>query len=164
VEGWLEFGFDGIYLDQHQESWESFDHPDINEQMMDMLTTTREMVRAANPKNIICANIMSGAPEGKKGEEFVRRTRVADYGLTESADDDISAALRAWVAETGLKFFFFSHGTYESHRRKVAIARKMQQPLCLFLPTPMDEADPRILKLYEPGAELPGLEEAVETR
>lgn len=148
-EGLLDFGFDGIYLDQHQEATESAEHPDINEQMMEMLTRMRAMVKEANPENVICANIMSGAPAGKKGEEFVRRTKIADYGLTESADSDISAALTAWMEQTGLQFFFFSHGTLESHVRKVAAAKQLQQPLCLFIPSPLDEADPRILKLYE---------------
>lgn len=145
----LSFGFDGIYIDQHQESTESADHPNINAEMMDMLKTMRRMVKQANPENVICANIMSGMPEGKKGREFVRRTKIADYGLTESADSDISGALNAWIKQTGLEFFFFSHGTYESHKRKIATARKLKQPLCLFIPSPLDEADPRILKLYE---------------
>lgn len=149
VEGLLDFGFDGIYIDQHQEAWESAEHPDINAQMMDMLTRMRKMVKDGSPENVICANVMAGAPEGKKGKEFIKRTKVADYGLTESADSDISEGLKVWMDQTGLKFFFFSHGTYESHKRKVAIAKKLKQPLCLFLPTPLDEADPRILKLYE---------------
>lgn len=148
-EGLLEFGFDGIYIDQYQEAFESAEHPDINEQMMEMLTRMRAMVKAANPDNVICANVMSGAPEGKKGEEFVRRTRIADYGLTESADADISGPLKVWLEKTGLPFFLFSHGPFESHQRKVSIARALQQPLCLFVPTPLDEADPRILQLYE---------------
>ncbi len=148
-EGLLEFGFDGIYIDQHQEATESAEHLDINAQMMDMLTQMREMVKSDSPDNVICANIMAGVPKGKKGEEFIRRTRIADYGLTESADSDVSDALKVWVEMTGLKFFFFSHGTFESHQRKVAIAQRLKQPLCLFCPTPLDEADPRILELYE---------------
>jgi endo-alpha-1,4-polygalactosaminidase (GH114 family) len=149
VEGLLEFGFDGIYIDQHQESTESAEHPDINEQMMEMLNATRAMVKSANPNHVICANVMSGAPQGKKGEEFIRRTKIADYGLTESADSDIAASLQTWIERTGLPFFFFSHGTFESHQRKVALAKELQQPLCLFLPTPLEEADPRIVSLYE---------------
>lgn len=148
-EGLLDFGFDGIYIDQHQEATESAEHPDINEQMMDMLTRMRNMVKEANPNNVICANVMSGIPQGKKGEEFIRRTKVADYGLTESADVDISEALKVWAEKTGLRFFFLSHGTFESHQRKVEIAKKLGQPLCLFIPSPLDEADPRILRLYE---------------
>jgi uncharacterized protein YneF (UPF0154 family) len=148
-EGLLEFGFDGIYLDQHQEATESAEHPDINEEMMDMLSRMRQMVKQAHPQNVICANVMAGIPAGKKGEEFIRRTQVADYGLTESADSDISGPLQVWMEKTGLDFFFFSHGTFESHQRKVAIAKKLNQPLCLFSPAPLDETDPRILKLYE---------------
>lgn len=148
-QGLLDFGFDGIYMDQHQEATESAEHPDINEQAMDMLQQMRTMVKSANPKHVICANIMSGAPEGKKGEEFIRRTCIADYGLTESANTDVSASLKIWIEKTNLKFFFFSHGLFESHQTKVALAKELNQPLCLFLPTPLDEADPRILKLYE---------------
>lgn len=148
-EGLLDFGFDGIYLDQHQESWESADNPQINEAMLQMLADVRAMVKARSPEHVLCANVMSGAPAGKKGEEFIRRTRVADYGLTESADADVSAGLKVWIERTGLSFFFFSHGTFESHRRKVQIAKELGQPLCLFLPTPMDQADPQILRLYE---------------
>lgn len=147
-EALLDFGFDGIYIDQHQESTESADHPHINEAMMEMLEEMRRMVKARNPEHLICANIMSGAPEGKKGEEFIRRSKVADYGLTESGDADISDALQKWIDETSLKFFFLSHGDYQSHKTKVAIAKKLQQPLCLLVPTPLDEADPRILELY----------------
>lgn len=148
-EGLLGFGFDGIYIDQHQESTESVEHPEINKSMVEMLKSMRKMVKEANPENAICANVMSGAPEGKKGREFVRRTKVADYGLTESADSDIKADLQSWMDQTNLKFFFFSHGTFESHKRKVRIAKSLKQPLCLFVPTPLGKADPRILKLYE---------------
>lgn len=148
-EGLLEFGFDGIYIDQHQESTESAEHPAINLQMMDMLTKMRDMVKSASQENVICANVMFGPPEGKKGEEFVRRTRIADYGLTESLNEDISSGLRIWMQKTALRFFFLSHGDYESHRTKVRIARKLKQSLCLMVPMPLDEADPRILELYE---------------
>ncbi len=148
-EGLLDFGFDGIYMDQHQEATESAEHSDINEQAMEMLEGMRTMVKTANPNHVICANIMSGAPAGKKGEEFIRRTCVADYGLTESADSDVSESLKIWIEKTGLQFFFFSHGLFESHQTKVALARELNQPLCLFIPTPLDEADPRILRHYE---------------
>lgn len=148
-EGLLDFGFDGIYMDQHQESTDSAVHLDINEAAMDMLTQMRTMVKERNPDYKIVANVMSGAPEGKKGEEFLRRTRIADYGLTESADKDISDSLQIWIEKTSIPYFFFSHGTFESHQRKVALARELNQPLCLFLPTPFDQADPRILALYE---------------
>ena len=150
-EGLLDFGFDGIYLDQHHEPINSVDHPDINAHTMDMLRTMRKMVKAANPNNLICANAGSSLPVGRKGREFVRRTKVADYGLTESADQDVSRALKGWIDRAGLQFFFLSHGTYESHKRKVQIAKRLKQPLCLLLPTPFDKADPRVLQLYETG-------------
>lgn len=148
-EGLLDFGFDGIYIDQHQDSTASIEHPDINEQAMNMLKRMRRMVKEANTENVICANVMAAAPIGKKGREFVRRTTIADFGLTESANNDISADLKVWIKKTKLPFFIFSHGCYESHRRKIRIAKALNQPLCLMVPVPLDEADPRILRLYE---------------
>ena len=148
-QGLLDFGFDGIYLDQHQEATESAYHKDINKAMLEMLRTMRKMVKAHSADHVICANVMSGAPAGRVGREFIKRTRVADYGLTESEDKDISDGLKAWIDATSLQFFIFSHGNFASHKRKVALAKRLKQPLCLFLPTPLDQADPRILKLYE---------------
>jgi hypothetical protein len=148
-EGLLEFGFDGIYIDQYQQPTQSVDHPDVNARMLEMLTEMRGRVKAASPEHLICANVMSAPPQGEAGEEFVKRTMVADYALTESADADVAGSIHVWTERTGLSFFFLSHGTYESHRRKVEIARAMGQPLCLLMPTPLDEADPRILQLYE---------------
>src|SRR5262245_2512236 len=114
-----------------------------------MLMEMRGMAKAASPEHVICANVMSAPPQGEAGEVFVKRTLVADYALTESADNDVAGSLQVWIERTGLSFFFLSHGTYESHRRKVEIARDLGQPLCLLMPTPLDEADPRILRLYE---------------
>ena len=118
---------------------------------MDMLRSMRKMVKTANPNNVICANVMSALPAGKNGREFVRRTKVADYGLTESSTQNVTKALKGWIDRTGLQFFFLSHGSYENHKQKVQIAKRLKQPLCLLLPTPFDKADPRVLQLYETG-------------
>lgn len=118
VRGLLAFGFDGIYIDQHQEGTECVDHPDVNEKALEMLAEMRALVKADSPDNLICANIMSGPPSAHH-PQFVERTKVADIGLTESANQDIQASIEAWVEATGLDFLVFSHGTYESHKTKL---------------------------------------------
>ncbi len=148
VRGLLEFGFDGIYIDQHQEGTACVDHPNINEAALEMLQEMKRLVRADSPENVVIANVMSGHPDSCD-PNFVERTKVADYGLTESGTADIQDSLKAWITRTGLKFFFFSHGTYESHLTKVEQAKKLGQPLCLFTPRRFADTDPRILKLYE---------------
>ena len=148
-EGLLDFGFNGIYIDQYQVPTESLDHPDVNNHMVDMLRKMKALVKAANPENVTCANIMAARPTGKAGREFLRRTKIVDYGLTESENTDLSKDIRWWIEKTNLQFFILSHGNYESHKRKVEMAKKLDQPFCLFVPTPFDKADPRILKLYE---------------
>lgn len=148
VRGLLEFGFDGIYIDQHNEGTLCVDHPHVNDSALQMLREMREMVKTDSPERIICANVMSGHPDAHN-QAFVERTGVADFGLTESAEKDVRDNLSAWIDRTNLSFFFFSHGSYESHATKVEQARSLGQPVCLFSPYRLEETDPRILRLYE---------------
>ena len=150
VRGLLDFGFDGIYIDQHQEGTVCVDHPDVNERALDMLQEMRRLVKDDSPDNVICANIMSGPPSAHH-PQFAERTKVADIGLTESANQDIQASINAWIDATGLSFLIFSHGSFESHKTKVEQALAMNQPLCLFTPYRLSDTDPRILELYARG-------------
>lgn len=148
VKGLLEFGFDGIYIDQYRYGMECVEHPEANDAAHRMLADTRRLVKQRSKENLICANVGSHHPKDEH-PEFVERTRLMDYGLTESATGDIRERLAGWMEETGLSFFFMSHGSYESHMTKVKQAKELGQPLCIFSPLRLSDTDPRILKLYE---------------